>query len=364
MPRSKIDLPYHIDFLSILDAEGNLDESLEPDIPEEVLLRIHATMLLGRRFDERLLNLQRQGRIGTFPPITGQEASQVGAIAVLRDSDWMVPSFRETAAEIWRGRTLESVIIANNGFNEGAQIPEDSHNLPVSIPVGSQMLHAVGIGFGIRYRKMDDIVMTFFGDGATSQGDFHEALNFAGVFQTPVIFVCQNNQWAISLPRKKQTRSQTLAQKALAYGLPGIQVDGNDVLAVYAAAAEAVERARKGDGATLIECVTYRMSVHTTADDPKRYRTDDEVEDWRKRDPLTRLQKYLTGKKLLSDEKIAAVETDIKEKIQTAVDRAEQQMKEFGAPSDMFNHAYAEIPPHLVEQKEFLERELSENREE
>ena len=297
MPRSKIDLPYQIDFLSILDAEGNLDESLEPDIPEEILLRMHATMLLGRRFDERLLNLQRQGRIGTFPPITGQEASQIGAVAVLRDSDWMVPSFRETAAEIWRGRTLESVIIANNGFNEGAQIPEDSHNLPVSIPVGSQMLHAVGIGFGIRYRKKDDVAMTFFGDGATSEGDFHEALNFAGVFQTPVIFVCQNNQWAISLPRKKQTRSQTLAQKALAYGLPGIQVDGNDVLAVYAAAAEAVERARKGEGATLIECVTYRMSVHTTADDPKRYRTDDEVEDWRKRDPLTRLQKYLTRKK-------------------------------------------------------------------
>jgi pyruvate dehydrogenase E1 component alpha subunit len=364
MPRSKIDLPSQIDFLSILDAEGDLDESLEPDIPEEILLRMHTTMLLGRRFDERLINLQRQGRIGTFPPITGQEASQIGAVAVLRDSDWMVPSFRETAAEIWRGRTLESVIIANNGFNEGAQIPEDSHNLPVSIPVGSQMLHAVGIGFGIRYRKKDDVAMTFFGDGATSEGDFHEALNFAGVFQTPVIFVCQNNQWAISLPRKKQTRSQTLAQKALAYGLPGIQVDGNDVLAVYAAAAEAVDRARKGEGATLIECVTYRMSVHTTADDPKRYRTEDEVEDWRKRDPLTRLQKYLIRKNSLSDEKIAAAETDVKEKIQVAVDRAEQQMKEFGAPSDMFNHAYAEMPPFLKEQKEFLERELAENREE
>jgi pyruvate dehydrogenase E1 component alpha subunit len=363
MPRSKINLPYHIDFLSILDAEGNLDESLEPDIPEDILLRIHATMLLGRRFDERLINLQRQGRIGTFPPITGQEASQVGAVAVLRDSDWMVPSFRETAAEIWRGRTLESVIFANNGFNEGAQIPEDSHNLPVSIPVGSQMLHAVGIGFGIRYRKKDDVVMTFFGDGATSEGDFHEALNFAGVFQTPVIFVCQNNQWAISLPRKKQTRSQTLAQKALAYGLPGIQVDGNDVLAVYAAAAEAVERARKGEGATLIECVTYRMSVHTTADDPKRYRTEDEVEHWRKRDPLTRLQKYLIRKNRLSDEKIAAAEKDVKEKIQAAVDRAEQQMKDFGAPSDMFNHAYAEMPSLLKEQKEFLERELAENKE-
>ncbi|MFO7685623.1 MAG: pyruvate dehydrogenase (acetyl-transferring) E1 component subunit alpha [Desulfobacterales bacterium] len=364
MPRSKIDLPYHIDFLSILDAQGNLDESLEPDIPDDTLLRIHATMLLGRRFDERLLNLQRQGRIGTFPPITGQEASQVGAVAVLREADWMVPSFRETAAEIWRGRTLESVIFSNNGFNEGAQIPAESHTLPVSIPVGTQMLHAVGIGYGIRYRKKDDVVMTFFGDGATSEGDFHEALNFAGVFEVPVIFVCQNNQWAISVPRKKQTRAETLAQKALAYGLPGIQVDGNDVLAVYAAAAEAVERARKGAGATLIECVTYRMSVHTTADDPKRYRTDDEVEEWRKRDPLTRFQKHLTRKNLLSEEKIAAAETDVREKIQAAVDRAEQQMKAFGAPLDMFDHAYAEMPPHLKEQKKFLERELAENREE
>ncbi len=364
MPRSKIELPYHIDFLSILDAEGTLDESLEPDIPAEVLLKIHATMLLGRRFDERLLNLQRQGRIGTFPPITGQEAAQVGAVAVLRDSDWMVPSFREMAAEFWRGRTLESVIIAGNGFNEGARIPEDSRTLPVSIPVGSQMLHAVGIGYGIRYRNQDDVAMTFFGDGATSEGDFHEALNFAGVYRTPVVFVCQNNQWAISIPRKNQTRSQTLAQKALAYGLPGIQVDGNDVLAVYAAATEAVERARKGDGATLIECVTYRMSVHTTADDPKRYRTDDEVEEWRLRDPLVRFQKYLTTKDLLSDEKIEAAENEAKEKIQAAVDRAERQMKEFGAPIDMFDHAYAEMPPHLTEQKKFLEHELAANSEE
>lgn len=364
MPRSNIELPYHIDFLSILNAEGTLDESLEPDIPAEVLLKIYSTMLLGRRFDERLLNLQRQGRIGTFPPITGQEAAQVGAVAVLRDSDWMVPSFREMAAELWRGRTLESVIIAGNGFSEGARIPEDSRTLPVSIPVGSQMLHAVGIAYGIRYRQKDEVAMTFFGDGATSEGDFHEALNFAGVFQTPVIFVCQNNQWAISIPRKNQTRSQTLAQKALAYGLPGIQVDGNDVLAVYAAATEAVERARKGQGATLIECVTYRMSVHTTADDPKRYRTDDEVEEWRLRDPLVRFQKYLTTKNLLSDEKIAAAENEVKEKIQAAVDRAERQMKEFGAPADMFDHAYAEMPPHLKAQKKFLENELADNSEE
>ncbi|MFZ0240046.1 MAG: pyruvate dehydrogenase (acetyl-transferring) E1 component subunit alpha [Desulfobacterales bacterium] len=361
MPRSKIELPYHVDFLSILDAEGHLDESLEPDIPAEVLLKIHATMLLGRRFDERLLNLQRQGRIGTFPPITGQEAAQVGAVAVLRDTDWMVPSFREMAAEIWRGRTLESVIIAGNGFNEGARIPEDSRTLPVSIPVGSQMLHAVGIAFGIRYRNKDDVAMTFFGDGATSEGDFHEALNFAGVFQAPVVFVCQNNQWAISIPRENQTRSRTLAQKALAYGLPGIQVDGNDVLAVYVAATEAVERARKGEGATLIECVTYRMSVHTTADDPKRYRTDDEVEKWRLRDPLVRFQKYLSTKNLLSDEKIAAAENEVKDRIQASVDRAEQQMKEFGDPIDMFDHAYDQMPPHLEEQKKFLERELADD---
>jgi len=359
MPRTKIDLPGHIDYLSILDAEGNLDKSLEPHISDDLLIELHKGMLLGRRFDERLLNLQRQGRIGTFPPISGQEASQVGAVAPLRKTDWMVPAFRETAAEIWRGRTLESVILSNNGYSEGSQTSGENFTLPVSIPVGSQMLHAVGIGWSIRYRKKDDVVMTFFGDGATSEGDFHEAANFAGVFQTPVIFVCQNNQWAISLPRGKQTRSQTLAQKALAYGLPGIQVDGNDVLAVYAAATEAVERARKGEGATLIECVTYRLSVHTTADDPKRYRTEDEVENWRKRDPLTRYQKYLIDKNLLSDKKITAAEEEIKEKIQVAIDLAEKQMKDIGNPLDMFDHLYDELPPHLKEQKEYLSQELS-----
>jgi len=364
MPRTKIDLPYHVDHLSILDAEGNLDESLEPQISDDVLNRLYSGMLLGRRFDERLLNLQRQGRIGTFPPISGQEAAQLGAVATLRDTDWMVPAFRETAAEIWRGRTLESVILSNNGYSEGAQTSEKSHTLPVSIPVGSQMLHAVGIGWSIRYRKKDDVAMTFFGDGATSEGDFHEAANFAGVFQVPVIFICQNNQWAISLPRSKQTRSQTLAQKALAYGFPGIQVDGNDVLAVYAAAAEAVERARKGEGPTLIECVTYRISVHTTADDPKRYRSEEEVENWRQRDPLTRFQKYLVDKGLVNDSKIDALEKEVTEKIQAAVDNAEKQMKQFGDPLDMFDHLYADIPPHLAEQKEYLSKVLSTGNEE
>jgi pyruvate dehydrogenase E1 component alpha subunit len=360
MPRTKIDIPDQVDYLSILNENGEIDEALDPKIPEDILLRIYHFMLLGRRFDERLLSLQRQGRIGTFPPISGQEAAQLGTVAVLRQSDWMVPAFRETTAELWRGRTMESVILYNNGFNEGINIPEDHNDLPISVPVASQILHAVGLGWSIKYRQTDDVAMTFFGDGATSEGDFHEGLNFAGVFQIPVIFVCQNNQWAISIPRSKQTRSTTLAQKALAYGLPGIQVDGNDILAVYAAAKEAVERARSGGGPTLIECVTYRLLMHTTADDPKRYRTDKEVDQWKKREPLLRFQKYLLNKELLSERIIEKSEADIKEKIKAAVDRAEEQMKTLGDPLDMFNHTFAKLPPHLIEQKEDLARYLKE----
>ncbi len=278
MPRKRITIPDKIEYLSILNEKGQLDKKLEPDIGEDILLKLHRFMLLGRKFDERLLNLQRQGRIGTFPPIKGQEAAQLGTIAHLRANDWMVPAFRETAAELWRGRSLESIIIYNNGFAEGVDISADRNDLPISVPVGSQIIHAVGLGWAAKYRQKDDVIMTFFGDGATSEGDFHEGLNFAAVFQVPVVFVCQNNHWAISIPLSKQTRSKTLAQKALAYGMPGIQVDGNDILAVYVAAKEAVERARTGGGPTLIECVTYRLMMHTTADDPKRYRSDEEVE--------------------------------------------------------------------------------------
>jgi pyruvate dehydrogenase E1 component alpha subunit len=270
----------------------------------------------------------------------------------------MVPAFRETAAELWRGKSLESVILYNNGYNEGGRISDDRNDLPISVPVGTQILHAVGLGYAIKYRHKDDVAMTFFGDGATSEGDFHEGLNLAGVFQIPVIFVCQNNQWAISVPRSKQTRSKTLAQKALAYDIPGIQVDGNDILAVYAAAKEAVERARSGDGPTLIECITYRMTVHTTADDPKRYRSDEEVEKWQNRDPLIRFQKYLQDKGLLTAQGLEAAEEKVKENIQTAVDRAEEEMKSLGNPLDMFDHAYAEMPPRLTEQRKALAREL------
>jgi TPP-dependent pyruvate/acetoin dehydrogenase alpha subunit len=211
----------------------------------------------------------------------------------------------------------------------------------------------------MKYRRQPHVTLVFFGDGATSQGDFHEGLNFAGVFNTPTIFLCQNNQWAISLPRKKQTKSQTLAQKALAYGIPGIQVDGNDVFAVYVAVQEAVERARAGQGPTLIECVTYRLSLHTTADDPTRYRSEEEVKEWEKRDPLVRLQKYLIDRKLLSHKHLKDLETDIQADIDRAWQEAQEQMASMGDPLDIFDHVYAELPPYLAEQRQAFQEFLA-----
>ena len=358
MPRKQLNIPCKMEHLSILNEAGEVDNDLEPDIPEDLLLKLYRAMLLGRRFDERMLSLQRQGRIGTFAPTSGQEASQVGSAAVLRPTDWMVPSFREAAAQIWRGAPMENIILYFGGYNEGGRIEDNSKDLPISVPVASQILHAVGLGWAVNYRKTDEVVMTFFGDGATSEGDFHEGMNFAGVYQTPVIFLCQNNQWAISVPRSKQTRSETLAQKALGYGIPGIQVDGNDILAVYAAAKEAADRARSGGGPTMIECVTYRITMHTTADDPKRYRTEDEVEKWKKKDPLVRFEKYLTDKGVAAKDTFQALETEVKEDIQTAVDRAEELMTKLDDPLHMFEHAYAELPPSLKEQRAELAEEL------
>ena len=361
MPRVTIELSHQIERLSILDEDGNLDDSLEPEIGDDLLLRLHRMMLLGRRFDERMFKLQRQGRLGTLVPIKGQEASQLGAVAALHASDWMVPAFRETAALLWRGQSMESVLLANGGFFQGNRVPEDVNALPVSIPVATQILHGAGIAYAIKLRGKDDVAMTFFGDGATSEGDFYEALNFAGVFQVPAIFVCQNNQWAISIPRAHQTAAKTLAQKALAAGIPGIQVDGNDVLAVYVAAREAVARARAGDGPTLIENVTYRLSVHTTADDPSVYRDEEEVAKWEKREPIQRFQKYLIDKGLLSEENIASLEDEIKTEIREAVEQAEKQMEDLSSEAlTMFDHIYAEMPPYLQEQRDELARDLEE----
>src|SRR5881409_2856884 len=319
MPRTPIEPQFPTERLSILDSDGLLDSELEPKIAPDDLRRLYRAMLLGRRLDERMLRLQRQGRIGTFAPIKGQEASQLGTVFTLRKTDWMVPSFRETAAMLWRGWPIEKILLLFAGYLEGGQPAPEQHELPITIPVATQLPHAVGLAYAAQYRGDDAVVMAYFGDGATSEGDFHEALNFAGVWHVPVVFVCQNNQWAISVPLKKQTHSKTIAQKALAYGLPGIQVDGNDVLAVYTAASTSLDRAREGNGPTLIECVTYRLGVHTTADDPTKYRTQEEVTAWEQKDPLTRFRVYLEKRNLLEE----GLEQQVDEEIAAAIRRFE-----------------------------------------
>lgn len=353
MPRTTIEPQFAVEHLSILDSDGNLDSALEPEIAPEEIKRLYRAMLLGRRFDERMLRLQRQGRIGTFAPIKGQEAAQIGSVAILGRTDWMVPSFRETAAMLWRGWTMEKVLLFFAGYLEGGQPAPDQHDLPICIPVATQLPHAVGLAYAAQYRGDDAVVMAYCGDGATSEGDFHEAMNFAGVWHLPMVFVVQNNQWAISIPLKKQTHSRTIAQKALAYGFPGLQVDGNDVLAVYAASREAVERARRGDGPTLIECVTYRLGMHTTSDDPTKYRSTEEVQAWERKDPLTRFGVYLQKRNLLDN--------GLEEEIDAEIARAVSAFEAIGPPDPlgMFDHAYATRPAPLEAQRAEMQARLA-----
>jgi pyruvate dehydrogenase E1 component alpha subunit len=352
MPRTELDVYPSLEYLSILDEDGNLDSDLEPELDDEFLLEMHRVMLLSRRFDDRRLRWQRSGRIGTFAPVKGQEAAQIGAVANLNEEDWFVPSFRETAAATWRDGSLVAIVLYDAGFNEGGKVEKGSHNLPVAVPVASQIPHAVGLGYSIKYQETDEVVMVFFGDGATSQGDFHEGINWAGVFELPVVFVCQNNQWAISLPREEQTASTSIAQKAAAYGVPGLQVDGNDILASYSAAREACERARSGEGPTLLEMCTYRLSVHTTADDPSKYRSEEEEDEWTQRDPLPRFQKYLSGKGLLDEDHLEKLESDIENQIGEVWNEAKQEMEVLAKdPEHMFEHVFAEMPPHLEAQR-------------
>ncbi len=357
MPRHPVDQPEAIDLLSILSSEGTVDSGLEPAIPEQDLKKLYRYMLLGRRFDERLLRLQRQGRIGTFGPIKGHEAISVGSIYALCPTDWVIPYYRETPGLLLRGWPLENVILYYAGYPEGLRVPDGLRDLPFYIPVASQLPHAVGVAYAARYKGEDSVVLVFLGDGATSHGDFHEAINFAGVFQVPVVFCCENNQWAISMPVAKQTRARTLARKALAYGIPGVQVDGNDLLAVYVATREAVERARGGGGPTFIECVTYRLGPHSTADDPTKYRSEEEVRAWEAKEPLVRVRRYLEGKGLMDEAAHGALEAEVEAEIRRAVERAEARMA--GDLSHVFEHVYAELPDELREQREELARYLA-----
>lgn len=356
MPRTPIALPFKLEYLSILDENAELDKKLEPKLTDDELKTLYRYMLKARRADERMLNMQRQGRIGTFPQASGHEAISMGSIFCLQKEDWLVPAYRELAGMLYRGWPLETILLYWNGFEEGAKVPDGVNDLPMCVPVASQLLHAAGIGMAMNIQKEKKVVLTFFGDGSSSEGDCHEALNFAAVFNAPVVFICLNNQYAISVPIAKQMKNETIAQRAIAYGMQGIRVDGNDVLSVYTATQEAIERARKGEGPTLIECLTYRFTPHTTADDPKRYRSDDESQKWHKREPLLRFAKYLAAKGIMNEEQKVAIDQELDAEIKAAVAKAEAMAKteELMDPLHMFDYSFAELPPYLQEQRQEL----------
>lgn len=351
---------FTIPYLQVLDEHGRLDAKKTPRLSQKDALRLYHAMVRAREVDDRLLKLQRQGRIGTFAPTTGQEASACGPTLNLTDRDWLVVSFREAPAQLMRGIPLSRIFLYNAGFEEGNQVPEGSRTLPLAVIVASQTLHAAGIGLAMKLRgEKDSAVLVFLGDGGSSQGDFYEAINLAGVWQVPVVFVIQNNQWAISTPLSRQTRAETLAQKAVAAGIPGIRVDGNDALAMVRASREALDRARSGGGPTVIEAVTYRMRMHTTADDPKRYRDDAEVEAWKAKDPIPRFRGYLEQRGWWDATREEALVAEVRQEIDQSVREfeaeAERLLREH--PDAAFEHLYAVPPPALKAQREeFLRR--------
>lgn len=347
MPRKKLELENYVESLSILDQDGNVDKSLEPKISDDDLRRLYRGMLLARRYDERMLKLQRQGRIGTYGPALGQEAASLGPAFVMTRDDWFIPSFREPAATLWRGWPVDKLILWWGGNEAGATPPDGANDMPICVPVASQIQYAAGAAWGCMLKKNGAIAVGFVGDGGTSEGDFHEGLNCAATFGAPLVVIIQNNHWAISLPRKKQTASSTLAQKALAYGINGIQADGNDILAMIVATREAAEKARKGDGPTLIEAVTYRLGVHTTADDPKKYRTEEEVECWKPKDPLHRFTLYVKNKKVMSQKQIDEMEEDVQSQISTGIEKAEAYVPN---PLEPFDYCFKDRPGYLNDQ--------------
>lgn len=346
---------FKISYLQVLDEQGQLDAELAPALEDAQLLELYRAMLRSREADQRMLNLQRQGRLGTFPPCIGQEAVAVGAAYAMGPRDWLVPAYRELGARLLRGEPLDNTLLYYNGHEEGSNYdPAELRMLPTQVILGSQVPQAVGLARALRQRGEDAAVLCFNGDGATSQGDFHEGLNFAAVWRAPVVFVVQNNGWAISVPRATQTRSETLAQKAIAHGMPGVQVDGNDVLAVYRATRDALERARAGDGPTLIEAVTYRLVMHTTADDPRKYRAEEEEQEAWKRDPIPRFRLHLEQRGLWDARKDERLVAELRQEIDGAVKRLESlgPIK----PDAPFDHVYGAPHPEIETQRaDFLE---------
>jgi len=336
--------------LRILDESGAADAALMPDLSDAEIRRLHELMVLVRTFDERALALQREGRLGTYPPHLGQEAAQVGSAFALQSDDWVFPSFREMGVHLTRGYPIHQLYQYWAGDERGLQTPPGLNIFPVCVSVGTHVPHGVGAAMAARYRRDPIAVCVYFGDGATSKGDFHEGMNLAGTFRLPVVFICQNNHWAISVPLSRQTGAATLAQKALAYGFDGIQVDGNDIFAVYRATREALDKARSGGGPTFIECLTYRVADHTTADDAARYRPPAEVEQWRQRDPLLRLERFMARRGLWDE----AVGKRTKEEAVALVDAAVRTMEELPPPAaaDMFAFTGASRSRRLARQQE------------
>jgi pyruvate dehydrogenase E1 component alpha subunit len=340
----------------ILKPDGTLQADRKPPIDDQTTLILFRKMLFISMADQRALLLQRQGRFGTYAPIRGQEACQVGSTYVLQKGDWVFPAFREIGAAVMMGIPLKSFYLYWMGNEMGSRCPEGINFMPVSIPVGTHIPHAVGAAWAAKIKHEKVVTIAYFGDGATSKGDFHEAMNFAGVFKTPTIFFCQNNQFAISVPRALQTASKTIAQKAIAYGFDGIQVDGNDLFAVITATKEAVEKARSGGGPTLIEGVTFRFGPHTTADDPTKYRTEQEIEPWKPLDPLVRLRLYLKGKGLWTEE----IEKGMAEEVQKEIDQVVKDAEAIPTPEieEIFKYVFEEMTPPLKEQLEYLKSTL------
>ena len=328
-----------IDYLQVLDKDGNLDKQLEPNIPKEILEKMYKTMVLARTWDKKCLALQRTGRMFTYAPLEGQEATIVGSALALNKEDWIFPTYRDAFIYHIRGAPLHMLNVAWMGMEEGLKLDRKLNSFPIAIPIATQFAHAVGGAYALRLRGEKCAVLSYGGDGSTSEGDFHDALNFAGVWSTPNVFIVSNNSWAISTPRKWQTKSETIAQKALAYGIKGIQIDGNDILAVYSTVKKAIEDAKSGKP-TLIESITYRIGPHTTADDPKKYRPPEELDYWKDRDPIKRFQIYLKGKGIWSEE----FERKVLEEASAAIEKAVVDAENFKAdPKEMFRHVFGKM---------------------
>jgi pyruvate dehydrogenase E1 component alpha subunit len=346
------------DVVRALKDDGTLDEQHDPRLTEQELLHLYRSMVMTRQLDERLILLQRQGRIAFHVGSLGEEAAIIGSAFALRPKDWIFPCYREFGAALMRGLPLQSLIdnvFGNAGdMAKGRQMP---HHYTcrrigwasVSSPVGTQITQAVGFAWAAKMKKTDEVALAFFGDGATSSSDFHSGMNFAGVFRTPAIMLCRNNGWAISVPSERQTASRTFAEKAHAYGMPGIRVDGNDVLAVVSVTRRAVARAINGLGPTLIEAITYRMGAHTTSDDPNRYRPPSELEPWMQYDPIDRFGSLLRRRGLWDDAAETALVGEIDQVFRAAVSQAEATPPP--ELSTLFDDVYAKLPWHLTEQR-------------